>query len=63
MLCPRCESDEITTWIIEDETNLYTDSNGIDHAHIAKGCKCRECNFVWYEHYEGIMTDFYWTND
>lgn len=28
MCCPNCESDSFEQWIITDETNVHTDSNG-----------------------------------
>ena len=63
MLCPRCEGNEITTWIIGDKTSIYTDDNGTNYAFITQGCKCKECNFIWYEHYEGIVNEYYWKEE
>ena len=63
MCCPNCESSDIEYWIVEDETKIYTDYNDKDGLYIVRGCKCNKCNHIWYEHYTGITTDFYWTND
>jgi len=63
MLCPQCENDEIETWIINNETNIHTDSNGRDWMTIVQGNYCKECGHIWYEHYFGLATDFYWTNN
>ena len=63
MLCPNCESDSIEQWIVVDETNVHTDYNGKDWLYIVRGCQCKECDHIWYEHYTGAATDFYWTDD
>ena len=63
MCCPHCESDSFEQWIVVDETNIHTDYNGKDWLYIVRGCQCNECGHTWYEHYTGMTTDFYWTND
>ena len=63
MCCPRCECDSNDEWIVHDETHVEQDWNGKDWMYIVKGCQCAECGHTWYEHYKGIATDFYWTND
>lgn len=63
MCCPNCEADSQETWIVEDETNIeaYDDNKG--QINITRGCLCNKCRHIWYEHYTGVITDFYWTND
>lgn len=63
MMCPQCENSEVETWIVHDETNISTDFNGKDWMSITQGNCCKECGHIWYEHYSGLATDFYWTND
>lgn len=63
MCCPKCESDYQETWLVEDETTIHTDSYGNDWLYIKKGCQCKECNAIWYEHYSGLAKDFYWTDN
>lgn len=63
MCCPHCESDSFEHWIVEDETGVHTDYHGKDLLYIVRGCQCNECGHTWYEHYTGVTTDFYWTND
>jgi len=63
MMCPQCENSEVETWIVNDETNIRTDFNGKDWMSITQGSCCKECGYIWYEHYSGLATDFYWTKD
>ena len=60
MCCPKCESSYVENWIVEDETRINTNYNGHDWLNITQGCKCKECKTIWYEHYLGPVTDFYY---
>jgi transposase-like protein len=59
--CPLCQSDNITSWIVEDKSYIFTDSQGNDWITLVKGNKCNDCNKIWYEHYKGLASNFYWT--